>query len=104
VVDERTLVLDRFFGEGQNGRVDIGEVLVEGCRSHPDLACDVDDFEVEHTVALEGGNGCVEQPPSGGERALADHTAVGGLHLVGHPRDDSPPGLTARQTLPTFGR
>ena len=59
--DERCHVLRGVVGEGQDGVVDVAEVLVEGGRRRAHLAGDVDDLELEHALLGEQLLRCVEQ-------------------------------------------
>src|SRR5690606_31195418 len=69
-------------GQDEHGRLDVGEVLVEGGRRGARLPGDVDDLH----VAVGGGgqhrSGAVEEPLAGGPPASAGDPAVRGPQLV----------------------
>ncbi len=78
-------VLGDLVGEGEDGILDVAEVLVEGRRRRPDLAGDVDDPQVPHPGGLEQPPGGVEQPVAGSLPTPAEGPAVGGDRRRAHP-------------------
>ena len=74
-------LLRHLLGQHEDGRLDVGEVLVEGRRRRAGLAGDVDHLHVAVAGGGEHVAGALEQPLARGAAAAARHAAVGGAEV-----------------------